>query len=292
VRQANVYLFSNLLLVACVFSGDADGQQAACANIPSLTGGHQYLLPRQQIALVAPEHSVCSYEGSSRCLDTPGVAGSPIFINDCAKSHLIVVEEQNDGKHTVILHAADKVIGIKSKLVNRMNKAFASDSAEVPLLLEDWSAVIGSEVNGNHLFSLDGDSIILVSDRSMVAKVQNGRGAIGSPVVLGSRQLGDNEFWDFLATEHSAIDPTSGLVRIGYNGDPYCADPATLSFPWPALETRIPKSQSPRRPVFGNRNRLSEMPTIRPSGVGSFVSMSASNWSMRFAHRTVDMAIA
>src|ERR1035438_7773894 len=32
----------------------------------------------------------------------------------------------------------------------------------------------------------------------------------------------------------------------------------TLSFPWPALETRITKSQSLRRPVFGNRNHLSE----------------------------------
>jgi hypothetical protein len=36
----------------------------------------------------------------------------------------------------------------------------------------------------------------------------------------------------------------------------------TLSFPWPALKARIAKS--PRRSAFGNRNRLSEMPPIRP----------------------------
>ena len=38
----------------------------------------------------------------------------------------------------------------------------------------------------------------------------------------------------------------------------------TSSFPWPALETRIPESQSPRRPAFGSRNHLSDLATIRP----------------------------
>jgi hypothetical protein len=59
-----------------------------------------------------------------------------------------------------------------------------------------------------------------------VAKVQNARGAVGSPVVLGPRQLNDDEFWDFVATGGSAIDPTSGFVRIGYDDDPYCANPS------------------------------------------------------------------
>ena len=35
-----------------------------------------------------------SYQGKSKCLDyTPGIIGSPIFLNDCANSHVIMVEE-------------------------------------------------------------------------------------------------------------------------------------------------------------------------------------------------------
>ena len=83
-----------------------------------------------------------------------------------------------------------------------------------------------AEVGSNNFFTLDGDSIILSSNRTLVVKVQNARGAVGSPVVLGERQLSDDEFWDFVPTTGAAPDPTNGFVRIGYAGDPYCANPA------------------------------------------------------------------
>jgi hypothetical protein len=62
----------------------------------------------------------------------------------------------------------------------------------------------------------------------------------------------------------------------------------TLSFPWPALETRFTKSQSPRRPVLGTgttcpRWRLydqvpiSKWATLRPCGSRSIVGECASS---------------
>src|SRR4051794_3948498 len=54
---------------------------------------------------------VRSYQGTHRCLDySPEQVGSPVFINECSASHAIVVEDLNDGKHTVVLHAGSKVI--------------------------------------------------------------------------------------------------------------------------------------------------------------------------------------
>jgi len=172
---------------------------------------------------------VRSYQGRTRCLDyTPEKTGSPIVINDCAKSHPIVVEELSDGKHTVVLHAGTKVIGIKTQQVVATGGTPAPSTAEIPLELQNFNTHLGivTALSGNHFFSLDGDSIILASGRNLVAKVQNARGAVGSPVVLGVRQLADNEFWDFEATRGSASDPTSGFVRVGFDGDPNCANPA------------------------------------------------------------------
>jgi hypothetical protein len=171
--------------------------------------------------------SVQSYQGKNRCLDyTPDKTGSPIFINDCSKSHPITVEEEAGGKHIVTLHAGNNVIGIKTTPVLRGNIAPTSQQEESPLLLEGWNSINGYPINENFFFVLDGDSIILASDRTMVAKVHNARGAIGSPVVMGSRQMADNEFWDFVPAANSAPDPTTGFVRVGYDGDPYCADPS------------------------------------------------------------------
>src|SRR5258707_15560807 len=44
-----------------------------------------------------------------------------------------------------------------------------------------------------------------------------------------------------------------------------------LSFPWPALETRFTKSQSPRRPVLGTGTTCPRCRTLRTSGSVSFV---------------------
>src|SRR5262249_4222123 len=64
------------------------------------------------------------------------------------------------------------------------------------------------------IFLLDGDSIILAADRNLVIEVQNNRGANGTPLVLGHRDLDDSEFWTFTATDGSAKRPTGGFKRV------------------------------------------------------------------------------
>jgi|CXWL01.1.fsa_nt_gi hypothetical protein len=64
------------------------------------------------------------------------------------------------------------------------------------------------------IFVLDGDSIILAADRTRVVKVLNNRGTNRTPLVLGSRNLADNEFWTVVATDKSNRKPTSGFVRV------------------------------------------------------------------------------
>lgn len=183
-----------LLLLTCVLMREVraqpagvpvcSGQQLAgwCASVPSSAIASCTDCPKTYL--------VRSYQGRTRCLDyTPELIGSPIIINDCQHSHPIVVEEISDGKHTVVLHAGTKVIGIKTNPVNATGENTTrqprpSVTTEIPLELQDWNRV--TSVGVNHFFSLDGDSIILASDRNLSARVQNSRGAVGSPITLGS----------------------------------------------------------------------------------------------------------
>jgi hypothetical protein len=178
------------------------------------------------------EFLVRSYQGRSRCLDyTPEVVGSPIFVNDCKQAHPIVIEDLKDGKHTVVLHAGTKVIGVKTILSTVFAAGGGTPSAiEAPLVLQNPSTsghVRTTLLASNQHFALDGDSIILsssmpespTSNPILVAKIHNARGAIGTPVVLGPRNLADNEFWDFLPTNGIDHDPTSGFVRVSTSLD-------------------------------------------------------------------------
>lgn len=74
------------------------------------------------------------------------------------------------------------------------------------------TAISGSA--SGQIFVLDGDSIILAADRTRVVKVLNNRGTNRTPLVLGSRNLADNEFWTVVATDKSNRKPTSGFVRV------------------------------------------------------------------------------
>lgn len=162
-----------------------------------------------------PGFLIKSYQGSSWCLDySPEKAGSPVFLNNCAVAHAVRVEDIGDGNHTVVLHAGTKVIGIPYTEVADVATGAAA-SPEFPLELLTPS----NTPYGNPFFSLDGDSIILVSNRELVAKVENARGTAGTPIVMGTRNLADNEFWDFVATDGSDVDPTSGFVRVSTRDD-------------------------------------------------------------------------
>lgn len=166
---------------------------------------------------------VRSYQGCMRCLDyTPNVVGSQVFLNECRAAHPIVVEELADGKHTVVLHAGTKIIGAKIPpgLTNTTGNTPPGlpSTTEYPLVLQNPVLSLAP----NQHFALDGDSIILSSSMPeppsspvLVAKIQNARGAVGAPIVVGARNLADNEFWDFFAIDLSGRDPTNGFVAAG-----------------------------------------------------------------------------
>ncbi len=155
-------------------------------------------------------------------------------------------------QHAVILHAGTKVIGIRNPLVRAPGGTLAgSPSSAVPefqLELQNQPARalirLVALFAANQHFALDGDSIILASSRilervnstacrsaspkrkcavihvpELVVNVENSRGAIGTPLVVGPRHLSDSEFWDFVATDGFDRDPTSGFVRVATASD-------------------------------------------------------------------------
>jgi hypothetical protein len=182
-------------------------------------------------------------KNGGKCLDYASeVAGTPLIINDCALAHPLHIIELPERmgadscarKHEVALTTGTMLVGLGQ----------STGSAETPLVLQ--AAAQGTtpattpetppgkrkgqpppppppppaSVTMDQRFSLDGDSIIVSADRdsslsnARVAKVQNSRGKNGSPVVVGPRELRDNELWDFHALDGSGRDPTTGFVHV------------------------------------------------------------------------------
>jgi hypothetical protein len=209
--------------------------------------------------------SVRNYEG--KCLDygTPWQGtGTTVFLNDCAVAHPIRVEEIND-KHEVVLHAGTQVIGIYNP-VQPVGIAPPPPRTEYALELQTYDPALAS--TANQIFRLDGDSIILEGGlpcRStddtlcpppppqLVVQILNARGANGSPLVAGRRNLADSEFWDFNAIDGSSKDPTSGFVHV-----------ATADGLWNAI------CASPTASAAG--------PPINSDGVGAPCAVPKAGW--------------
>ena len=142
-----------------------------------------------------------------------GPDAAPVYLDDCGGGsgfpdvvdttfQRIVVEEVN-GRHEVVLRAGDQYIGVTGGLL--VNRA--------PLELQDFTGGPGQ------IFALDGDSIILAADRQLVVEVKNARGASGTPLVLGNRDLDDSEFWDFISVDGAYRAPTDGFLRVPEDAD-------------------------------------------------------------------------
>lgn len=159
----------------------------------------------------------------------PPQSGEPVFIDDCGGGSTlpggfdrtfqqIVVEEINDS-HEVVLRAGERYIGVAGDLVKG-----------AALELQAYTGRPGQ------IFALDGDSIILVEEvtddpdgvivhtrRELVVEVKNARGASGTPLVLGKRDLNDPEFWDFNSVDGTYRPPTNGFVRVPEEMDFFAA---------------------------------------------------------------------
>lgn len=182
------------------------------------------LVPNSEGAVTPSSFYVVHHSG--KCLDfgpSPQKSGTPIVLSACndTASQQVVVQEINE-RHEVILRAGAKVIGVKQGAAGGPSISAPGPTqlgthqpvslSEMPLELQDSSGV-------GQLFSLDGDSIILVGDRTRVVKVQNHRGMNGTPLVLGHRELADNEFSTFQPADKSNRTPTSGFVRVPQDKD-------------------------------------------------------------------------
>jgi len=173
----------------------------------------------------------CLEFGPPRPLPHQAILGNPVFISDCngTAAQQVRVQEVND-QHEVILWMGSGVIGrneipvvilepgfsAQAGAVQASSAAANSTSAadQIPLEVQSYTGSEGQK------FALDGDSIILAADRNLVVEVQNNRGANGTPLVLGRRDLEDAEFWTFSATDGSDGKLTTGFVRVALQGDP------------------------------------------------------------------------
>lgn len=199
---------------------------------------------------------------AGKCLDYDAAA---VFLNDCPSAHPVRVEEIND-RHEVVLHVGRSVIGIHNPPVITQGGPPPLPQTEYALELQTYNPILAT--TANQVFRLDGDSIILESRLpclnsdattnatlcpppapQLVVRIQNARGANGSPLVAGLRNLADAEFWDFNAIDGSGRYPTSGFVPVATNYDLWNA----LCTPMVArnLSTSLPVIDDPGQPDNG-----------------------------------------
>jgi FG-GAP-like repeat len=147
-----------------------------------------------------------SYMG--RCMDF-GVSsqlGGVVTIADCnqSTSQQVIVEELLPTVnplatgHQVRLHAGSFCIASKAD----------PPANGTELVLKECSTAAGQ------IFVLDGDSIILDSNRDLAAQLKESITTARTPLVLGSRNLSDVEFWDISAVDGSARMPTTGFKTV------------------------------------------------------------------------------
>lgn len=167
------------------------------------------LLPFKRSAAVPnPSFVVRNYGG--KCLDfgaPPQVSGSPVFLYTCngtiaQQVRVIEPDPSPNSRHTVLLFAGTKAIGVKGNLNDH-------DALE----LEDYTGA------PNQVFELDGDSIMLSAKRDLVVKPEAGRGANRTRLVIAHRELGTAEFWTFSSPGNPGLRPTNGFVRVPQDTD-------------------------------------------------------------------------
>jgi hypothetical protein len=212
---------------------------SSAAAQPCSPGQTSCQLPSRSFRVHAYSGTIVRNDG--KCLDyAAAVSGSPIFLNDCSVAHsfdvteLVVPDEGNPGRsirNRVRLMAGGKVVGVRRATIGDMGLGGSPTSppSSEPVLELQNVAGSGPKYGPNfgalgpsaadQIFALDGDSIMLAHNRELVAKVKNGRGANGTPIVIGSRSLEESELWDFRASDGSNELPTAGFIRL----------PATLS---------------------------------------------------------------
>jgi FG-GAP-like repeat len=146
----------------------------------------------------------------NRCLDFGGEAfwavGAPVFIYGCNRSvaQQVRIKEIDAASHDVELRVKDRFcLGVRGAQV----------IPGQPLELQQCSGAPAQR------FATDGDAILMGTQsagrvtREYVAEPEEGRTPDRTPLVVGTRDVSDAEYFRFEAVDGSASRPTSGFMR-------------------------------------------------------------------------------
>jgi hypothetical protein len=140
-------------------------------------------------------------------------AGNPVYIFACngTAAQAIGVHEI-DGSHDVTLHAGTSFcVGVRGGGVA------AGSVLELQTCIQPPPPA--------QRFAFDGDTLFIgrqasgVVDRSLVIETQAGRGYNWTPLVVGTRDVTDSEYFRFLATDGTQRSPHSGFFRVTNEAD-------------------------------------------------------------------------
>lgn len=166
----------------------------------------------------------------SRCIDVgqrgAWAVGAPVFINDCDQSvgQQIRVRELDAASHDVELRVASFCIGVRGQ------------SVKLGSALELQTCGGGADKNSApaQRFALDGDAILVGIQasgrvtRDYVIEPDKDHTAAYTPLVVGTRELSDAEYFRFWGVRDPSTAPTSGFIRAA---DEVALDQA-LRFGW------------------------------------------------------------
>jgi hypothetical protein len=162
-----------------------------------------------------PVFTVQSYMG--RCLTFGQAAGSPVFIDDCANgvAQQISVEEFSPSVSKPLLPGTAGVPTPPTAHQVRLHAGAQCLAAGPGQLVEGVAVALAPcSFAAGQIFVLDGDSIILDSDRDLVVQLGKSDTRPKAPLALAHRNLSDTEFWDFIAVDGSRRPPTSVFVSV------------------------------------------------------------------------------
>ena len=161
----------------------------------------------------------------SRCVDaghrSAWTLGAPVMIRDCDESEgqRILVGELDQATHDVELRVGSFCIGVRT--TGRPVRDASSSGKVLAPAVGDLVELQTCDSSAAQRLALDGDAILVGTqgkglrvNRSFVVEPRNNFTANGTPLVVGSRDLSDAEYFLFDAVDGSATRPTSGFVTV------------------------------------------------------------------------------
>lgn len=166
----------------------------------------------------------------SRCVDagrrSAWVLGAAVTIRDCdaSEGQRILIGELDQATHDVELRVDTLCIGVRT--TGRPVRGRPSPEIVLAPAVGDSVELQECNLSAAQRFALDGDAILVGTqgngsrvNRGFVIEPRNGFTASGTPLVVGSRDLSDAEYFLIDAVDGSTTRPTSGFVTVATEGE-------------------------------------------------------------------------